>query len=146
MPLPVEGGRTLYFDTGSSDVEKQFREDIRQIAERMLGNPNLVVTLEGHSDNVGNADDNKRLSYHRAMSIQIALLDKYGIVASRIKVSGYGEERPAASNFSREGRRLNRRVEVRLHQDTGTGPCRAYSSRTGDPCGSENHSLGSGSD
>jgi outer membrane protein OmpA-like peptidoglycan-associated protein/lipoprotein-anchoring transpeptidase ErfK/SrfK len=118
VSTPTDGGtRTLHFSSGSSDVSHELREEIAAIAAKLRDDPSLTVRLEGHSDSKGKADNNKLLSYHRALSIQIALIDKHGIDASRIQVDGHGQERPVASNASEEGRRLNRRVEVLYAMD-----------------------------
>ncbi len=110
---PSDGGaQTLHFSSGSSDVSLELREEIAAIAAKLRDDPSLTLRLEGHSDNKGRAENNKLLSYHRALSLQIALIKKHGIDASRIQVDGHGQERPIASNASEEGRRQNRRVEV----------------------------------
>ncbi len=112
LPPAANGPLTLHFSYGSSDVSHELREEIAAIAAKLRADPSLTVRLEGHSDGRGNAENNKLLSYHRALSIQIALIDKHGIDASRIQVEGHGQERPIASNASETGRRQNRRVEV----------------------------------
>lgn len=115
---PSDGGvQTLHFSSGSSDVSLELREELAAIAAKLLEDPSLTVRLEGHSDNKGKAESNKLLSFHRALSLQIALIQKHGIDASRIQVEGHGQERPIASNASEEGRRQNRRVEVLYAKD-----------------------------
>jgi outer membrane protein OmpA-like peptidoglycan-associated protein len=74
-------------------------------------NPDLSLTVEGHTDNVGAPDYNKRLSDDRARSVVAALTAK-GIEARRLKAAGFGQDKPVADNGTEEGRAKNRRVEL----------------------------------
>ena len=67
--------------------------------------------IEGHTDNVGSNYLNDKLSRKRANSVKNYLI-KRGIAEKRIKIKGYGERRPIASNRTDFGRRLNRRTEI----------------------------------
>jgi outer membrane protein OmpA-like peptidoglycan-associated protein len=69
------------------------------------------VQLEGHTDNTGDADANKRLSQARAEAVKEALT-RSGIDASRVTTVGYGQERPIASNDTEAGKAKNRRLEL----------------------------------
>jgi len=69
------------------------------------------VSIEGHTDNVGQAAANKTLSEQRAKSVMAAVV-KGGVAASRVSAVGWGQERPIADNRSEEGRAKNRRVEI----------------------------------
>lgn len=71
----------------------------------------LRITVEGHTDNVGNAAANKELSRKRADSVRAWLVSQ-GIDASRIETAGFGDSKPAADNTTAEGRQQNRRVEL----------------------------------
>ena len=71
------------------------------------------VRLAGHTDNVGSAEDNKRLSQERAEAVRAQLIE-FGCDPASIKAFGYGDTKPVASNESEEGRALNRRVEITL--------------------------------
>jgi OOP family OmpA-OmpF porin len=74
--------------------------------------PETNAAIEGHTDNVGNAEYNDGLSKDRANSVRQYLIDKFGIDASRLTAVGYGLNRPIADNNTEEGRQKNRRVEA----------------------------------
>jgi outer membrane protein OmpA-like peptidoglycan-associated protein len=74
-------------------------------------NTALTVSIEGHTDNVGNAKNNKTLSEERAKSV-MSLIIKNGIPSTRMSASGWGQEKPIADNATDEGRAKNRRVEL----------------------------------
>lgn len=72
----------------------------------------LNLLIEGHTDNVGNAESNQALSERRAAAVRNFLIDTYGIDASRLTSKGFGANNPVASNDTPEGRQQNRRVEL----------------------------------
>ena len=74
-------------------------------------NPSLNLTVEGHTDNVGIPDYNKRLSDARAKSV-VAALSAQGIDSRRLRAAGFGQEKPIADNSTDAGRAQNRRVEL----------------------------------
>jgi len=80
-----------------------------------------VVIVTGHTDNVGSAAANVRLSQRRASDVKDYLVRQVGIDANRIHVEGKGAAQPIADNRTPEGRALNRRVEVEV---IGTRPVR----------------------
>ncbi len=71
------------------------------------------VEIQGHTDNVGNADRNRELSGRRAAAVRAYLLTK-GVTEGRLTSQGYGQDRPIESNANRRGRAANRRVEFHL--------------------------------
>jgi K(+)-stimulated pyrophosphate-energized sodium pump len=73
--------------------------------------PAVSVTLEGHTDNTGDAAANKKLSLDRATAVK-GLMVKGGVTESRITSEGYGQEKPVAPNDSEQGRAKNRRLEM----------------------------------
>jgi outer membrane protein OmpA-like peptidoglycan-associated protein len=77
----------------------------------LKNNPTLNLTVEGHTDNVGAPDYNRRLSDGRARSV-VAELTAEGIASRRLKAIGYGQEKAIADNGTDEGRSKNRRVEL----------------------------------
>ena len=74
-------------------------------------NPDLKLSVEGHTDNVGTPASNKTLSEQRAKSVVAAIVDQ-GINADRLSPSGYGQDKPIGDNNTEEGRAKNRRVEL----------------------------------
>ena len=73
---------------------------------------NLQLEVAGHTDNTGSATTNTKLSAARAEAVRAYLIDK-GIAEERLAAKGYGPDEPIASNDTAEGRRANRRVELR---------------------------------
>ena len=111
--LNREGHIALYinFDTGKSTIKPESKPIINQIVEMMKANPDLKISVEGHTDNVGNPKSNKTLSDERAKSVVAAIVAQ-GIDAKRMNAAGYGEDKPIADNKTEEGRAKNRRVEL----------------------------------
>lgn len=101
----------ILFETGKSVIQKESMSIIDQIYEMLKSNANIKVSIEGHTDNVGDAASNKTLSINRAKAVMDALIAK-GIDKSRMTSVGYGQEKPVADNRTEEGRAKNRRVEI----------------------------------
>ena len=75
----------------------------------------MTVRIEGHTDNVGKRKENVTLSQARADAVKEYLI-RGGVGEKQVTAMGYGPKRPIASNSTREGRKLNRRVEFRLEE------------------------------
>jgi outer membrane protein OmpA-like peptidoglycan-associated protein len=73
--------------------------------------PSTETRLEGHTDSVGDAEANKKLSQDRADAVKSIMVTN-GIDASRLSTTGYGQEKPIASNDTEDGRAQNRRTEL----------------------------------
>jgi outer membrane protein OmpA-like peptidoglycan-associated protein len=101
----------IHFDTGKSTIKMESEAIMEQIVVLLKDNADLKLSVEGHTDNIGDAKSNLKLSDDRAKSV-LAALTKAGIQASRLSATGYGQERPVADNRSEEGRAKNRRVEL----------------------------------
>ena len=101
----------ILFETGKSAIQQESLPIVDQIYELMKSNPDLKVSVEGHTDNVGDATSNKKLSNDRAKSIVDALIAK-GIDKTRLSSIGWGQEKPVGDNRTEEGRTKNRRVEI----------------------------------
>lgn len=101
----------LNFATGSADLPSDAGQTIQSIVQWLKATPSLKLSVEGHTDNVGQAADNKRLSQARAESVSKAL-QAQGIAATRLSAKGWGQEQPIADNRAEVGRAQNRRVEL----------------------------------
>jgi len=101
----------ILFDTGKSTIKSESQAIIDEIYKLLKENPSLKVSIEGHTDNVGNSENNKKLSENRAKAVVDALVAK-GINQQRLSAVGHGQERPVADNRTEEGRAKNRRVEI----------------------------------
>ena len=100
----------IEFDPYKADIKKKYHKEIKQVADFMKKNLQATANIAGHTDNIGNRKHNIKLSKARAESVRKYLIAKFGIKASRIKATGYGPDRPIASNKTPEGRQSNRRV------------------------------------
>ena len=99
------------FASGSSDINQAFYGPLNDVAGTLLNYPKSFIDVIGHTDNVGGAEFNQRLSEDRADSVA-GFLRASGIYAGRVAVFGMGETQPVASNATAEGRAQNRRVEL----------------------------------
>jgi len=100
----------IEFDSGKAVIKKQYHEEIKKVADFMKEHPEATATIVGHTDNIGSEKRNQELSLARAESVRQYLIKNFGIDGSRIRVFGYGSERPIASNDTKEGRQRNRRI------------------------------------
>ncbi len=109
-----KGFISLYinFDTGKSRIKADSYETISEITKMLKANPNLKISIEGHTDNVGDETFNMKLSKNRAKTVLMSLVDE-GIEESRLKSEGFGQTKPFGDNKTEEGKAQNRRVELR---------------------------------
>ncbi|MEW6510787.1 MAG: OmpA family protein [Bacteroidota bacterium] len=101
----------IHFDTGKATIRPESRPVIDQILALLRGNPLLKLSIEGHTDNVGDAAFNKTLSLDRARAV-MALLVTSGVAGNRLTAAGFGADRAVADNRTEDGRAKNRRVEL----------------------------------
>jgi OOP family OmpA-OmpF porin len=99
------------FEFDSAQLTSNARSVLNGVAERLVNNPDVRVSIEGHTDSRGSDEYNKNLSQERAQSVAAYLAER-GVNANRMRAVGYGEEFPIASNETEEGRFQNRRVEL----------------------------------
>jgi len=107
----------LLFDSGKSNIRQEADPLLNKVARVLKENmAQFQVGIEGHTDNVpikrSQWKSNWELSSARALSVLHYLSDKEGIAPERLSAIGYGEFQPVASNDTKEGRQLNRRVEI----------------------------------
>jgi len=103
---------TILFEPGSSELSTDSHHVLDEIGEILKKYPLLKIQIGGHADNNGNKVLNMRLARERAKSALQYILEKFPeIDRTRFRVVGYGSVKPAASNNSYQGRKLNRRVE-----------------------------------
>lgn len=102
----------VYFDTGKDVVKPDSTPTLDEIGKLLNADPSLRVTVVGHTDAQGSADDNRALSERRARAVVTALTQRYGIAADRLQSRGAGMAEPVASNADEDGRARNRRVEL----------------------------------
>lgn len=111
--LANSGKSILYinFDTDQSTITTNGEETVTQIAEALNKDESLNISIEGHTDNTGDAAHNKKLSTDRANAVMAALI-RHHIAKSRLSARGFGAERPLVANDSEENKAKNRRVEL----------------------------------
>ena len=101
--------RNVFFNTGSAELRPASKPELDRLAELLRETPGLRIRINGHTDNVGTAEDNQQLSEARAKAVYQYLIEQ-GIDAARLAYKGFGESRPIASNETAEGRQRNRRT------------------------------------
>jgi OmpA-OmpF porin, OOP family len=111
--LDADGRVALYinFDTDKATLRADGRAAIDEIKKLLDADTGLALSIEGHTDNTGSADHNRRLSSERARSVLDALVAS-GIAPSRLSSKGLGPDKPMADNADEAGRAKNRRVEL----------------------------------
>jgi len=103
----------IEFETGKSIIRKKSFPLLDQIASVFIENSNYIIEVQGHTDNVGKADYNMKLSDDRANSVMNYLISK-GVPSTRMTAHGYGLTMPIADNNTKAGRQKNRRVEFKI--------------------------------
>ena len=101
----------VLFAAGKADIGPGAQRSIDKLAEFLRAYPRRNVLIEGHTDNLGDADFNIKLSQQRADAVRDMLITR-GIAPERIRTKGYGPKFPVVDNDSAAGRQQNRRVEV----------------------------------
>jgi outer membrane protein OmpA-like peptidoglycan-associated protein len=111
--LNKDGFIALYinFDVNKAVIKPDSMATVEQIAVLLKDNPDLKVSIEGHTDNTGTPAKNKILSQQRADAVKAAVAGQ-GVSASRMTTTGWGQDKPVADNSTEEGRAKNRRVEI----------------------------------
>lgn len=108
MVITLKG---IYFDLNKATIKPESYPVLDDAAKILTDNPNISVEIQGHTDSQGSDSYNQKLSEQRAYSVVDYLVKVKGIDIKRLKAVGYGESKPIASNDTKEGRALNRRVE-----------------------------------
>ena len=103
----------VQFDFDRAEIKPQYAEILREAARQIRDREDPRVIVEGHTCNIGPAEYNMGLSERRAQAVADFLVEQ-NVDRNAIETRGYGLTRPAYDNDTREGRSLNRRVEMRL--------------------------------
>lgn len=109
--LTVTLPEAITFDTDSTFVRSNLRDDLARLAANLQRYPDSTVDVVGHTDSVGDASYNQNLSARRATAVS-NILTANGVPSSRIRSYGRGELEPIASNETASGRAANRRVAI----------------------------------
>lgn len=120
--------RDVLFATGSAQLGMGPNENLSRLLGFLEQYPDRRIVIEGHTDDVGSAGLNRRLSGRRAESVRDYLVQR-GIESRRISTVGVGEERPVATNDSVAGRQQNRRVAIIIGDPGSASPASSASTR-----------------
>lgn len=109
----------LLFDQGKAELRDDAETFMKKITSILQRYKDCVVEVEGHTDNVpihnSVYQSNRYLSTARATKVYEYIVDNSSLLDSNLKVAGYGESRPVASNDTEEGRAKNRRVTIKIY-------------------------------
>ncbi len=120
---PVKEGeflilKNIYFETDSYELDDRSLSELDNVVELLNENPEIVVEISGHTDDIGAKVYNKRLSLKRAESVHSALI-KRGMSPKRLIAKGFGDSKPIKPNTNDFNRGSNRRIEfcvIRINQ------------------------------
>ncbi|NJL59566.1 MAG: OmpA family protein [Desulfobacteraceae bacterium] len=102
---------SMLFDFNKAIIKKKYYGQLNELAKTLKRNPDLRIIIHGHTDNIGTAEYNQRLSEKRAQAV-LKYLKKKGVEPKRLSTVGYGYSKSAGSNKTAQGRAKNRRVEL----------------------------------
>lgn len=107
----------ILFDTGSSTLKHNARNELDKFAQVLNQYPETKLTIEGHTDSTGSKPFNQQLSEQRATSVRNQLSFN-NVDVNRMMTYGYADNHPLASNATTDGRAQNRRVEIKIVDPT----------------------------
>jgi OOP family OmpA-OmpF porin len=105
------------FDTDKSVIKTKYDQDLNKLGTFLNEWTKAKGEISGHTDSVGSDKYNQKLSQRRAASVKKYLVEKFNIAPERLTTEGYGESKPIASNKTKAGRQLNRRIETNFTCD-----------------------------
>lgn len=101
------------FATGSATISQSFNPVLDDVARVLKKYEKTTMLIQGHTDSTGAAEYNQQLSLNRANAVRNHLVGS-NVDSRRVTTEGYGESQPVADNDTKNGRQLNRRVELRI--------------------------------
>ena len=104
---------TILYMNNKWELTSESEAKLKVVASALTARPDINVRIDGHSDTYGTSKNNVKASRFRAQGAAKFLM-KNGVAASRLKVNAYGEDKPVASNKTKAGMALNRRIEIRI--------------------------------
>jgi outer membrane protein OmpA-like peptidoglycan-associated protein len=109
----VQALNNVHFENNKAILVLESFNELDRLVEVMIRKKRMIIEIAGHTDNIGNSNDNLILSQKRADTVREYLISK-GIEKHRVFAKGYGDTDPVDENDTEEGRQLNRRAEVRI--------------------------------
>ncbi|MBV8050324.1 MAG: OmpA family protein [Acidobacteriaceae bacterium] len=125
----------VHFAFNKDNLTKDAKEALDKLATDVPNTKGYIITVEGGTDSVGPSDYNYGLSERRADAVIQYLASQHNIPAFKIYQIGLGKDKPVDSNKTREGRAMNRRVDVKLMTNTTGGATPAQSGQAAPPPG-----------
>lgn len=113
FPLSLLADYDINFELEKYNIDSEDVQRLSTVLKVLLANSGANISIEGHADNTGEESYNNPLSNNRASSIKDYLVN-LGIDANRLSTKAFGESMPKASNSTKEGRAINRRVEFKV--------------------------------
>jgi OOP family OmpA-OmpF porin len=110
--IRVSLSSVVLFEVDKSELKPEAASELTKVAERVKEVPRARVVIEGHTDDMGSDEHNRRLSESRALAVKAFLQRQLEGRDYTLQAHGYGESRPRASNTTEQGRQENRRVEL----------------------------------
>jgi outer membrane protein OmpA-like peptidoglycan-associated protein len=103
------------FKFAKTDLPDEAKGELDTLVQKLKADPQgAYIEIEGHTDNVGPADVNKRIGLERAEEVKRYLYEQHQVPLHKMNVISYGEEKPIAPNKTRDGRAQNRRVVIKV--------------------------------
>jgi outer membrane protein OmpA-like peptidoglycan-associated protein len=122
---------TVLFGFNRANLTEDAKSQLEELAKSTEGLDRYVIEVQGYTDKTGSMTANERLSEQRAQEVARYLANQYKIPVRSITLLGSGYAQPVADDKTREGRKLNRRVEVRLFVPEAATASKALSAKTG---------------
>lgn len=105
--------KNILFESNSAKLKSSSNAGLNEVVKLLNDDQDIIVSIDGHTDNTGTPERNNTLSQERADAVK-AYLVKKGISESRITSTGHGQDEPVADNETTAGKAKNRRVELKL--------------------------------
>ncbi|MEO8100660.1 MAG: OmpA family protein [Acidobacteriota bacterium] len=105
---------TVLFNVNQATISKDGKAALDSLSQRLQGKDRYVIEVQGYTDKTGSADSNTVLSQKRAENVARYLINEHKIPVHMVTMMGSGYTQPVADDKTRDGRKQNRRVEVRL--------------------------------
>ena len=117
--VTIDLNGAILFDAGSAEIRSDAKIFMQKIASIMGKYKDCVIEIEGHTDNIpihtAQFESNRYLSTARATKVYEYVMEQVNLVDANMKIAGYGDSRPVASNKTEEGRAKNRRVSIKIY-------------------------------
>lgn len=102
----------INFDVDKYNIKPQYHNELKTVGDFLKEFPQSHGEISGHTDSSHTNEYNQKLSERRANSVKEYIIKNFAIATERISSKGYGEDRPIATNKTREGKAKNRRIEA----------------------------------